>query len=168
MMRLVTSTFGELMSTDNDLEASAAIEHALLLYTRGIDRLDPALLAAAFHSEAVLEGYGPKERRVEAFAPFAVKSLRQAYRATQHRLSNTFVQFDGGDAADVETYVVADHFHTVGDTEVIDTFAGRYIDRFERRDGRWAIVKRSLRCDWTRRDNVSAHMPGEFIDSPRG
>ena len=97
-----------------------------------------------------------------------MRSLGKAYRATQHRLTNTAIEFDGPDAADVETYVVADHHHTVEDREVIDTFAGRYLDRFERRDGRWAMVRRGLRHDWTRRDIVTGHMPGQFVDSERG
>lgn len=151
-----------------ELVARAEIEESLLRYTRGIDRLDAALIVAAFHPDAVLEGYGPKERRIEAFAPFAVKSLGAAFQATQHRLSNTHISFDGEDAADVETYVVADHLQRVGNAETIDTFTGRYLDRFERRDGRWAIVRRSLRHDWTRRDVVTDHMPGAFIDSERG
>lgn len=153
---------------DHDqLAARAEITAALLRYTRGIDRLDAPTIVAAFHPGAVLEGYGLKERDVEVFAPYAVQALGAAYRATQHRLTNTFIEFDGTDAAAVETYVVADHFLR-GEPATIDTFAGRYLDRFERRDGRWAIVRRSLRRDWTRRDVVTAEMPGAFVDSERG
>ena len=95
-------------------------------------------------------------------------SLGSTYRATQHRLTNTFIEFEGDDTANVETYVLADHHHDPDGVEVIDSFAGRYIDRFERRDGRWAIVSRSLRRDWTRRDPITGHMGGQFVDSDRG
>jgi hypothetical protein len=154
-----------------DLEqvlARADIEAALLAYTTGIDRLDASLIASAFHPGAVLEGYGPKEHRIEAFAPFAVEALAKAYRATQHRLSNTVVTFEGADAASVDTYVVADHHEVTEADEVIMTFAGHYLDRFERRDGKWAITRRSLRRDWTRRDVIAGHMPGVFVDMERG
>lgn len=157
------------MTPNEQLAARLQIEAALLRYTRGIDRLDAATIQAAFHPDAVLEGYGPKEHRIEAFAPFAVNALGKAYAGTQHRLHNTFVEFEGDTVAHVETYVVADHLTRNDDgRETIDSFAGRYLDRFEHRDGRWAIVRRALRRDWTRRDEVTAHMPGQFVDSERG
>jgi len=157
------------MTPIDEFVARREIDTALLNYTRGVDRLDAATLAAAFHPGAMLDGYGRKEHAVEAFAPFAVDALRSAYAATQHRLTNITVEFDGDDAARVESYVVADHLvRSESDDETIHTFAGRYLDRFERRDGRWAITRRSLRRDWTRADPVSGHMPGVFVDSERG
>jgi len=39
------------------------------------------------------------------------------------------------------------------------TRAGRYIDRFERRDGTWRIAARSVADDWHRVDEVIATSP---------
>ena len=38
--------------------------------------------------------------------------------------------------------------------------AGRYIDRFERRDGRWAIAERVLADDWSRVQNADGVLDG--------
>ena len=70
-----------------ELTARAAIEDALRSYTRGIDRLDPDLVQAAFHHDAILSGYGSATDMSAAdFATYAVPRLRDGYKATQHRI----------------------------------------------------------------------------------
>lgn len=148
------------------------IENCLLSYTRGIDRLDGELVAAAFHAGAELEGYGrPGTTTIEAFVERAIPSLRDGYTATQHRISNTSMTRISGKVVLVETYVLA--FHTrpspvEGETtDQLLTFNGRYLDRFEARNGRWRISHRELRADWTRVETIDAHMPGEYIAGDR-
>lgn len=153
-------------------EVKAQIDSCLLLYTRGIDRLDGDLVAAAFHPGAELEGYGrPGTTTIEAFVERAIPSLRNGYDATQHRLSNTSITMVDADAPDalVETYVLA--FHTrrspeAGADELL-TFNGRYIDNFELREGAWRIARRCLRVDWTRIETIDAAMPGDYIAGAR-
>ena len=63
-----------------------------------------------------------------------------------------------GDIAQVESYVLA--WHPVYDEQAgRETHAlagGRYLDRFERRDGEWKIADRRVVLDWTR-----TSLPGE-------
>ena len=33
---------------------------------------------------------------------------------------------------------------------MVNLFAGRYVDRFERRDGEWRIARRTVVHDWSR------------------
>ncbi len=151
----------------DELIARAAIEDALRSYTRGIDRLDPDLVAAAFHPDAILSGYGSAEDMSAGdFATYAVPRLREGYTATQHRMSNTAIARDG-DTALVETYVLAFHTQATDDGEVLHTFNGRYIDRFECRDGVWLIAHRTLRNDWSRVDPAVPKMNGAYIPSAR-
>ena len=129
-------------------DATAVIHRCLLSYARGIDRLDPDLIAAAFHPGAELLGYGQQEATtIEAFVERVIPSLRERYSATQHRLSNTWID-QRDDHWVVETYVRADH-HVVGDDERLVTFNGRYIDRFVDQDGDIRIQHRQLLSDWT-------------------
>lgn len=144
----------------------SAIDDALRRYTRGIDRLDGALVASAFHPGAELVDYGPAPLTVEAFVEHALGSLGRRFVATQHRLSNTTIAIDGG-AATVESYVLAFHVEQVDDGQRLHTFNGRYIDRFEERDGAWKITRRTLRNDWSRIEDIEAPMGGSWVSSGR-
>lgn len=156
-----------------EAEVEREITEALLSYCRGIDRLDPDALLAAFHPGAELRDYGPEPMTVEAFTEYALPALQRRFTATQHRISNTAIDLDDeGAGALVETYVLA--FHATGDDDTGDdgpaklhTFNGRYIDRFERRDDRWLIARRTLRVDWTRVETIDEPMTGAWIASGR-
>ncbi len=150
-----------------ELAARAAIEDALHTYCRGIDRLDPDAVAAAFHPDGVLVDYGSGDPVPAAqFAGYACKKLGQAYTATQHRVTNIKVERDA-DTALVESYVLAYHVEDDDDGHALHTFAGRYIDTFTRRDDRWRIARRVLRVDWTRRDPWEGSMRGSYVPSGR-
>ena len=144
------------------------VEKCLLAYTRGVDRLDAELIASAFHPDAELDGYGrPGAMTVEAFVERAIPSLRDGYRATQHRISNLTIEHRGDHVA-TETYVLATHVRERADeADQLLTFCGRYIDRFEPCDGEWRIATRSLRVDWTRIEEIEQSMPGDYIPGAR-
>ena len=116
----------------------AEIHDCMLRYARGIDRKDRALLRSAYHDGAVDDHVG-FVGVVDDFIDWAL-----AYHATQtryqHYLLNHTADIDG-DEAHAETYYLfvgtdrqpADHMTISG---------GRYVDRLERRGGRWAIADR--------------------------
>ena len=143
-----------------------AINHALAMYCRGIDRLDGALVASAFHPGAQLIDYRAEPLAIELFVEGAMVSLGKRFTATQHRISNVNAHIDG-DFAKVETYVLAYHVESVESGQRLHTFNGRYIDRFERRNDEWKIAKRTLRCDWTRIEAIDETMPGAWVASGR-
>ena len=149
-----------------DLEDRARIDDALRSYCRGIDRLDAASVEAAFHPGAVLVDYGPTPTTIETFVTNALASLGRRFVATQHRLSNVTVEVDG-DAARVEAYVHATHVEVTDTGRRLHTFLGRYIDRFERREGDWRIVHRTLRNDWSSVQDMGEPMSGSYVPSGR-
>lgn len=152
-----------------DLEAHRQITDALLTYCRGIDRLDAAAVSAAFHPGAELAGYGPEVMSIEVFVEHALPSLGAKYAATQHRVSNLFVE-QTDDGARLEAYVLASHYEPGidGVSDQLMTFAGRYIDTVTQRGGEWRIAHRHLRHDWSTIEEVdSAHRP-TWIQSGRG
>lgn len=150
----------------SSLEDKAAIEAALLSYTRGIDRLDAALVAAAFHDDAILEDYGPEPMPVHAFVDRTLAALRDRFVATQHRVSNVAIEVRG-DVAIMECYVLAYHVEQSGDTSRLHTFDGRYVDRCERRDGVWRIAHRWLRNDWSMVETIETPMGTHWAASAR-
>jgi len=150
-------------------DAEKQIVDCLLSYTRGIDRLDPDAILAAFHSGALLEGYQVDALvPIEDFALPVVERLRKRYSSTQHRLSNTKIDFND-DGAIAESYILAYHVQPADEDspDRLWTFSGRYIDYFEDRDGQWRIAKRFLRADWTRIETIDEKMPNKFISGSR-
>jgi len=148
------------------------IEDCLLRYTRGIDRLDADLVTSAFHPEAELVGYGRHgTMTIEAFVDRALPSLREGYRATQHRLSNITLGEPASGGLVVESYVLAFHVRDNPDDgdgpDQLLTFNGRYVDRFVTKDDQWRVAHRRLRVDWTRIEMIEATMPGEYITGTR-
>ena len=65
----------------------------------------------------------------------------------------------------MEAYVEASHVEP-GEQERLHLFAGRYIDRFERRDD-WRIAERTLRNDWSKVDEITETMTGAYVRGTR-
>ena len=149
-------------------EIHLAIGNALRSYCRGIDRLDGALVAAAFHPGAELIDYGPAPLHIEAFVEHAMVSLSRKFESTQHRISNITIELDPTSSfAKVETYVLAFHVQQDGERRLLHTFNGRYIDRFEVHDDVWRIVRRTLRNDWSKVETIDQAMSGTWVRSGR-
>lgn len=149
-----------------NLEDKAAIEAALLRYTRGIDRLDGEMVASAFHPGAVCKDYGVDEMTIEDFVTYAIPRLESGYSATQHRVSNIAIEL-AGDAAVCEAYVLAFHIQQTDDNPRLHTFNGRYIDQCHKRDGEWKISQRTLRVDWSKVETIDEPMSGQWVFSDR-
>jgi hypothetical protein len=128
----------ELLRRVRELSDRAEIHDCMQRYARGIDRQDRALLRSAYHDGAVDDHVG-FVGEVDDFIDWAL-----AYHATQtryqHYLLNHTADIDG-DEAHAETYYL--FFGTDREpANHITISGGRYVDRLERRDGRWAIVDR--------------------------
>lgn len=163
------------MNRHDASDAQQQIRDALSYYCRGVDRLDGEIMKRGFHPGAELHDYGPDPLTIEQFAEYAPASLARKFTATQHRITNTLVEFDGDDpasgAALVETYVLAFHIEAAdadaGVPDRLHTFNGRYIDRFTEVDGRWRISSRTLRNDWSSVATIDETMSGEWPRSGR-
>jgi hypothetical protein len=90
------------------------------------------------------------------------------FTSTQHAICNELIELDG-DTAHREAYFLAFH-RLVRDGATVDLlFAGRYVDRLERRDGEWRIAHRVVVHDWSRIDPVAETFPGldQFVHGRR-
>lgn len=130
-----------------ELADRLAIAETLALYCRGIDRCDAEQLAAVFTPDAMID-YGDGARPIADVIPGLIAGLG-AMRLTQHNISNTVMRI-AGDTAKAETNCVALHLMPAPEGEVELVVGGRYLDRLEKRDGRWRIAERLYVMDWNR------------------
>jgi len=137
-----------------DVGSRIAILDALSLYCRGIDRLDERLLAAAYWPDAA-EDHGIFKGSARDFAPWIVRFLHENYVATQHVLGQSYIEVRG-DRAGGETYVSSLHHCRKGNGRIFEAVNGRYVDRFERRDGVWKISSRLVVLDFLREFEANA------------
>lgn len=121
-------------------------------YARAQDRLDAPLQRSVFHDDAWLD-YGYYKGDADGFVAFAQDVLR-ANEATQHLVGQMLIDIDG-DRAFGEIYTQAFH-RMMREGQLVDLFvAGRYIDRYEKRNGTWKIAYRSEIVDWARYERGS-------------
>ena len=157
------------------LLAKQEILEVVVRYARAIDRLDEALLRSLFHPESTHNHFyqgpssAPDRLAIDDdpgdFVRFAMTVLK-AHVRTHHQLGNTLIEMSGDTTAHVETYFTAFHkMRAVGDplagpdafdTEMDFFVGGRYLDKFELREGHWKISHRTGMTDWMRLDPPSA------------
>jgi ketosteroid isomerase-like protein len=121
-----------------------ALQDLATRYARAIDRRDRALLLSLYHEDAV-DNHGVMFTGGPiVFADWQPVVMAQ-FEVTAHHLTTMNFQLDR-DSADGELYFIAYHRTLPPDSkEVIVT--GRYLDRYERRQGTWKIAKRQLVWD---------------------
>lgn len=132
-----------------EIAAHIEIRQVLYRYCRGVDRGDRAMLKDVYHPDAT-DDHGAWQGHGRDFADYIVDSLDGAQGASQHHITNVLIELEGEQAA-VESYFIAFHpYGDEGDSERLAFVGGRYLDRFERRDGRWRIARRRVVLDWSR------------------
>jgi len=116
-------------------------------YMRGLDRLDRDLLLSTFHGDGWCE-YGISNCPPAEFIEFAITAL-QGHEANQHMIGNVLIEVEG-DEAFGEVYFHA--YHKIqGESGFEDIIiAGRYLDRYEKRNDEWKFAYRSEVVDWSR------------------
>ena len=119
--------------------------------SRGNDRFDVELIVDAYHDDGLHE-LGEKLIKGSDYGDHANTAHRTISAANLHNVTMHRCDIDG-DVAHCESYVIG--LFLDPDTENSRMLAGRYIDKLERRDGRWGIV--------LRRATVEVAMEGQAI-----
>jgi ketosteroid isomerase-like protein len=112
-------------------------------YCRAVDRFDRELLLSVYHPDAV-DDHGVFVGGPKAFVEWAFDYHRQFQEVTHHIVTNHHCELDG-DTAHTETYWIFSGINRQGPPSI---HFGRYIDRFERRNGKWAIAARVCVIEW--------------------
>jgi hypothetical protein len=139
------------------VEDRQAIHDVIVRYCRGVDRSDPDLVLSAFHDDAIDNHFGVVLPFREAIG--TLKAARSgggsapSKTTSMHNICNVLIEVDG-DVARCESYVIV-IVRIPQDGGATDWMhAGRYVDRFERRNGEWRIAYRTVVYDLERFDEV--------------
>jgi hypothetical protein len=128
------------------LIAKDEIRELALLYSRGVDRKDPALLRTLYTADGV-DFHGDKFRGpAEDYVRFLEASMPHLHYSGHH-ICNHLISVDG-DAGHGEVYALAYHIYrdrSGGWVEDLQTV--RYLDQYRREDGRWRFARRDVIFD---------------------
>jgi hypothetical protein len=146
------------------------IKQTIHTYCRAIDRLDEDLLRSLYHPDGV-DLHGSFAGNAHEFATFIIARIKRMTTYGFHSITQSIIDVDG-DSAFAESIYIA--YHRIGagwepiSTYFGETYAaaareagtlgrehenscgGRYLDRFERRDGVWKILRRRITNEWNR------------------
>jgi hypothetical protein len=143
------------------LAAKQEIHELVLRYCRGVDRLDLDLVRSTYHPDGVDHHTG-FDGPIDDYLVWVAGALSR-FRGTMHLVGNHLVELDG-DLAVAETYGTAVHWGDPPDDPRRNFTSGfRYVDRVERRAGRWAVAERWAVREWTRSDaglSIPKEAPG--------
>jgi len=121
-----------------ELEARTAIEDCLKRFARAVDRQDWKAAREAYH-EGAFDDHGFFKGPPDALLAH-VATLHAQQDHSMHFNTNVLIEFQAKDRAFVETYVLV--LQRFRDRRV--TASARYLDRFEKRNGKWGVVHRTL------------------------
>lgn len=139
-----------------------AIFDVLAQHSRGVDRVDVAVLKSAYWPDATV-AYGGFNGSAHEFCEILPGAI-QGYKATQHAVSNIAIAISGDDAR-VESYCTAYHYAEVqGGPDREMTYIGRYLDRMQKRAGTWKILHRIVVMTWNQNFDASAVWAGPPIE----
>lgn len=140
-----------------------AIRQVLYRYCRGIDRADRETLETCYWPDAH-DDHGAFAADAPEFIAQVIEMVRDV--PTMHMLGNILIEpGERPGTARVESYLHATHRLPQPDGSEVDwTMIGRYLDKFEQRDGEWRIFRRFLVLDHERTMPLSpptTHFPME-------
>lgn len=126
-----------------------AIRDAMARYARAVDRGDWDGVRAAYHADGH-DDHGGYKGGVDGLIVYLQRLLADATNGT-HFLGNCLIEFADDDLAVVETYFISERLGPADGGSETDRRCrlgwGRYLDRFERRDGAWRVARRIVVMD---------------------
>lgn len=115
-----------------------AIRDVALRYCRGVDRLDVDEMKSAYWPDAI-DDHGNFVGNAHEFAEHCM-TAHLKWSWTMHSIFNHVIELDSGTEARGEIYNITSLCRA--DTGAIDTWYGRYLDRYEKRGDEWRIIHR--------------------------
>ncbi len=149
-----------------DLVARRDIEAVLTRYCRALDRADLALMETVYWPDG-RDIHGIYSGGAAEFVPFIIREIRNYFVMGTHCLLNVAIEVDG-DRASSESYlysacrvrremvgdILGERYAKLCAGLGLDpghehfVMAGRYLDKFEKRNGEWRIFQRQVVMDW--------------------
>ena len=156
------------------LRDRAIIQDVLNRWCRAVDRLDLDRVQECFHPDAY-DDHGPYKGSIGGLVAW-IRERHRRIPFSVHSLSNVLIEFEDASHAVVESHVravqrypaeaakemaqLSGDFSRKSDTGFDLVFLGRYVDRFELRDGTWRIAHRTTIYDSTMMFDAPPSAPG--------
>ena len=142
------------MELDEIVDRMSIID-VITRYARSVDRQDFELARSCYHADA-FDDHGRYKGDVDGLIDF-FRVLGATLRITTHQMGTPHIELVG-DTAWVETYCLfrRDSYNATPEDAVMQGL--RYLDKFERRQDKWAIVHRQVVLDWEQ-SGAHAAMP---------
>jgi ketosteroid isomerase-like protein len=115
-------------------------------YCRAVDRGDVAKLRDLYHHDAE-DAHGAFSTGSADDFFGALSAARPHIRSMQHNITTVNFAIEGN-SAEGEVYTIATHTFSAGDRDVDVVVGGRYLDKYEKRDGTWKLIARTIVTDW--------------------
>jgi SnoaL-like protein len=137
-------------------------------YCRAVDRGDFDTLRGLYHADADDSHGSFSSGSVDTFLR-TLAETRPYIRSMQHHITTMNFAISG-DVAEGEIYSIATHSFAAKDAETEVIVGGRYLDKYEKRDGTWKFITRCIVTDWAHVNDPSAVDVGHPItrDTPQG
>jgi ketosteroid isomerase-like protein len=158
----MTVSLDELHAVVQELKDREAIRDCLYRFCRGIDRIDEAALRSGYWPDGTGR-HGAYVGGGTAFVDQTLENLRRAGARTNHMLGNILIELRG-DTAAVESYFRTTLGGVGADGRPQETLlSGRYVDRFERRQGEWRVAHRTVVYDWVHRSPLPPELVADMF-----
>jgi len=160
-----------------EMVAVRDVHDVLVRYCRALDRADLARMETVYWPDGE-DVHGIYVGRASEFVPFIISEITRYFTMCTHLVMNVDIKIDGDRAASesylysacrvrngmAEEMLGSRYFGQLAATGLDadhETFvmAGRYLDRFERRDGEWRIKRRMVVSDWN-----ACHPSNQILD----
>ncbi len=141
--------------TTQQLADREAIREVANRYSHGVDRLDADCMRSAYWPEAI-DDHGVFVGNAWEFVDRVV-STHEKWAWTMHATTNHMIELGGdGVSATGQLYNVSTLMSA--DRTTINTWYGRYLDRYEKRGDEWRIIHRVCVHEGTTSEPVNAPM----------
>lgn len=127
-----------------ELLDQVALRDLVMRYCRGIDRRDFALVRSCYHDDAIDDHGGMFCGSPDDYVAWVAEALK-SMECTLHSIGNSIFAVDG-DYAEGEHYSYNYH-RTRPPARQELVIHGRYLDKYERRDGVWKFSYRKIVFD---------------------
>ena len=123
------------------------IHDVVMRYASGVDSRDMEAVRDCFAPDCDVSRWGPALADRDAMIEY-IRGVAH-FHTTMHMMGNQFVEV-GNDDGTVDSYAMLTHHRDGrgGELRKLDVSGSRYVERLERREGRWVITRRGGDPTW--------------------